>query len=62
MKINEFHLKFSSADESSFLFGILRRLSLLDEIASMSAEDMAWIGWPPDPGTGTPMEPPPARA
>jgi hypothetical protein len=62
MKINEFNLKLWSVDESSFLFAILRRLSLLDEIASLSVEDMAWVGWPPDPGTGTPMGPSPARA
>jgi hypothetical protein len=62
MKIQEFYSKLTSADDSSFLFAVLRRLSLLDEIASLSMEDMAWVGWPPDPGTGTPMEPPPARA
>jgi hypothetical protein len=54
MMIREFHSRFSSADESSLLFAVLRRLSLLDVIASMSITDMTWVEWPPatDPGTG----------
>jgi hypothetical protein len=62
MMIHEFYSRLSSADESSFLFKVLRRLSLLDEIASMSVADIGWVGWPPDPGTGTPLGPPPVRA
>jgi len=57
MMIREFHSKFSSADESSFLFVALRRLSLIEEITSLAFE--SWSGWPPgDPGTGTPVGPP----
>jgi hypothetical protein len=54
MKIREFHSRFSSVDESSLLFSVLRRLSLLDVIASLSVTDKAWVEWPPmtDPGTG----------
>lgn len=62
MMIREFSAKLSSADESSFLFEVLRKLSRLDEIASMSLEDMAWVGWPPDPDPGTPSGPSLARA
>jgi hypothetical protein len=62
MKIREFHSRFSSVDESSLLFAVLRRLSLLDEIASMSVADLSWVEWPPstDPGTG--LGTAPARA
>lgn len=57
MMIREFHARYSSGDESSSLFAVLRRLSLLDAIASLSMTDMAWVEWPPstdptDPGTG----------
>ena len=62
MMIHEFYSKLSSADESSVLFAVLRKLSLLDEIASMSMEDMVWVGWPPDPGTGMPMDLSPSQA
>jgi hypothetical protein len=47
MKIREFHSRFSSVDESSSLFSVLRRLSLLGEIASMSLTELAWVEWPP---------------
>ncbi|HSS49168.1 MAG TPA: hypothetical protein VLX28_09485 [Thermoanaerobaculia bacterium] len=49
MMIREFHSKFSSGDELSFLFEILRRLSLLEEVASV-AEVQGWYTWPPDSG------------
>jgi|GEM_PF-1242899 len=62
MMIHEFYSRLSSADESSFLFAVLRKLSLLDEIASMSMAEAVWVGWPPDPGTGMPMELTPSQA
>jgi hypothetical protein len=62
MMIREFCSKLSSPDESSFLFVALRKLSLLDEIASLSMEDMAWVGWPPDPDPGMPAGPSLAQA
>jgi hypothetical protein len=62
MMIREFCSKLSSPDESSFLFDVLRKLSLLDEIASLSMEDMAWVGWPPDPAPGMPAGPSLAQA
>ena len=54
MMIREFHSRFSSVHEASFLFSVLRRLSLLDVIAGLSITDKAWVEWPPstDPGTG----------
>lgn len=62
MRIREFYLKFSSADESSFLFAVLRRLSLLDELAGL-ADVSGWSGWPPvNPDPGTPVGPPSVRA
>jgi len=50
MMIREFHSKISSGDESSFLFQILRRLSLLEDLASFSDVQAAasWYTWPPD--------------
>ena len=53
MKIREFHSKFSSGDELSFLFEILRKLSLLEEVASFAAEVQGWYTWPPDSGPVT---------
>ncbi|HEV7503660.1 MAG TPA: hypothetical protein VGS07_01985 [Thermoanaerobaculia bacterium] len=49
MMIREFHSKISG-DESSFLFQILRRLSLLEDLASFSDVQAAasWYTWPPD--------------
>jgi hypothetical protein len=62
MRIREFYLKFSSADESSFLFAALRKLSLLDEVTDTGFD--GWSGWPPvvDPGPGTPVGSPGMRA
>lgn len=66
MKIREFYSIFSSKDESSFLFAVLKKVSLLEEIGSMPME--MWAGWPPDPGPepdpggGTLSGPSPARA
>lgn len=64
MKIREFYTIFSSTDESGFLFAVLKKLSLLEEVASVALGDMAWVGWPPDPepDPGTPLGPPPLRA
>jgi len=58
MMIREFHSKFSSGDESSFLFQILRRLSLLEDLTSLAEAQTltSWYTWPPDttPGSGGP--------
>jgi hypothetical protein len=66
MKIREFYSLFSSEDESSVLFTVLKKVSLLEGIASMSMEEMMWAGWPPDsqpvPGDGTISGPSPVRA
>ncbi|MFY9823052.1 MAG: hypothetical protein WAM82_16845 [Thermoanaerobaculia bacterium] len=53
MMIREFHSRFSSAEESSWLFAVLRRLSLLDEVTSMSVADKAWVEWPSYQGSRT---------
>ncbi len=54
MMIREFHSKFWSVDESSVLFAALRRLTLLDEVASLSVAEMSWVEWPPmDPSDPT---------
>lgn len=52
MKIREFYSIFSSEDESSVLFAVLKKVSLLEGIASMAVEDMMWAGWPPEPAPG----------
>ena len=54
MMIREFYPLFSSTDEPSLLFEILRKVSRLESLANLSMEDMAWVGWPPDgsPGDG----------
>lgn len=66
MKIPEFYSIFSSKNESSFLFAVLKRVSLLEEIASLSMDAVMWVGWPPDPepspGDGSLSGPSPARA
>jgi hypothetical protein len=70
MKIREFYSIFSSKDESGFLFAVLKKVSLLEEIGSIQLA--VWSGWPPgpepepgpdpEPGGGTLSGPSPARA
>lgn len=62
MMIREFHSRFSSVDESSVLFAVLRRLSLLDDIKKMSAADLSWVEWPPSSDPGSSLRVAAARA
>jgi len=56
MKIREFYLRFSSLDESSVLFTALRRLSSLDELATMLVTE-GWVEWPASPDPTDPTDP-----
>lgn len=57
MMIREFYLRFSSLDESSLLFTVLRRLSSLDEIANMLVAESGWVEWPASPDPTDPTDP-----
>ncbi len=46
MLMKEFVSRFSSKDESSFLFEILRRVAALDPCAVTSTEPSVWSEWP----------------
>jgi hypothetical protein len=62
MMIVEFHSRFSSVDESSLLFAVLRRLSFLDEVACESILGGSWGPWNPVPDPGTDPGAAPVRA
>jgi hypothetical protein len=52
MFMKEFVSRFSSRDESSFLFEVLRRIATLDPCALTGTEPSVWSEWPAagDPG------------
>ncbi|HSS49170.1 MAG TPA: hypothetical protein VLX28_09495 [Thermoanaerobaculia bacterium] len=52
MHMKDFHLKFTSKNESGSLFQALRDLSLVDDVKSMFSADgdsifVEWVPWPP---------------
>jgi hypothetical protein len=53
MLMQEFVSRFSSKDEGSFLFEIMRRVGRLDPLALASDPPYVWSEWSPgDPTTG----------
>lgn len=54
MLIGEFNSKFTSQEEGSYLFEIMRKLSELDSETLLATEVKSWAEWPPvdpvDPG------------
>jgi hypothetical protein len=54
MLIGEFNSKFTSQEEGSYLFEVMRKLSQLDSKALLATEVQSWAEWPPidpdDPG------------
>jgi len=53
MLIDEFNSKFTSKQEKSRLFGVLRRLSLLDTRVLLASTELGWPEWPPIEGSGS---------
>ncbi|HEV8582592.1 MAG TPA: hypothetical protein VGX68_26290 [Thermoanaerobaculia bacterium] len=57
MLINEFHAKFTSEQERSRLFDVLRHMSRLEKQIFLASGDPGWAEWPPffpGPGLGLP--------
>lgn len=51
MFISEFHSRFMSNKEKSYLFDALRRVSCLEKRGLLEEEPKGWPEWPPpDPG------------
>ena len=53
MLIEEFNSKFTSKQEKGRLFGVLRRLSLLDTRVLLATTELGWPEWPPINGSDT---------
>ncbi|HSG40057.1 MAG TPA: hypothetical protein VLE27_10505 [Thermoanaerobaculia bacterium] len=48
MLIEEFNSRFVAEEETSFLFQVMRKLSLLDTQMVLAGEVVGWGEWPPD--------------
>ena len=48
MLIGEFNSRFVAEEETSFLFQVMRKLSLLDTQMVLAGEVQGWGEWPPD--------------
>lgn len=48
MLIREFNSRFASQEDGSFLFQVMRKLSLLDPRAVLATDAAKWGEWPPD--------------
>jgi hypothetical protein len=54
MLMQEFVSRFSSKDDGSFLFEILRRVGRLDPLAMTGDPQLTWAEWAPTDPSGPP--------